>query len=237
MSKMLWILVISLGLAFAFAAYTGIRLGNSLVKRMKSIRVVREPPNEYVDLFKGQDPDSLQFQETTIYRNRNPISRYRYHDLYEILETKLNFSDTGRLCKKLEIVQGGIPPIGFTSSYSAFGIGSIYVDFENLDHPGSDFKKLSLTIQGRGFENAPGNDSVLSYFLEQGYFSIGRSPGDESDIFSSERENYGGSGSSAPTVLLFKSRGNFVFLLVGSPVQEKTKVPQDLLLRLVSGKR
>lgn len=117
MNKTMWILLISLGLAFTVAAYIGIRMGKNFGERMAKTRVFHEPPNEH------------------------------------------------------------------------------------------------------------------------GYFSISRSPGSESDFFSAERENYGGSGSSAPTELLFKSRGNFVFILVVSPVHEKTEVPQDLLLRLVSDKR
>jgi hypothetical protein len=233
MSKTLWILVISLGLVFTVAICVGIRMGISLRKKMGNMRVVHAPPSEYVDLFKGQDTGNLQFQETTVYKNRNPISWYRYDDAYEILETKLNFSDTGRFREKLEISQAPIPPIGFTSSYDVYEIGRIKVNFLNLDQPEGVFKKLSLTIQGRGFENAPRNDSVLSYFLQQGYFSISRSPGGVSDIFSKERDNYGGSGSTSPTALLFKRRGTSVFMIVASPVREKTEVPQDLLLHLV----
>jgi hypothetical protein len=236
MSKTTWIWVILIGLVLGGAICIGIRMANSFVKGIEGRKIIHHPPDEYFDLFKGPDAGNLQFMETIVDRNRNPVSRYRYHGKYEILETKLDFSDTGRLAVKLKIVQAEIQPIGFNDSYDALKTGWIDVNFRDLDQPDSSFTKVSLNIEGRGFENGSGNDSVLSYFLEQGYFSISRSPGGVSDIFSAKGDNYGSSGYSTPTVLLFKSRGNSVFILVGSPVREKTEVPQDLLRRLVNDK-
>ena len=236
MNKSTWILVISIGLVLGGAIYSAIRTGNAFVKAIKGRKVIGHPPKEYFELFKGPDAGNLQFLETIVDRNRNPISRFRYPGKYEILETRLDFSDTGRLAVKLKIVQAEIQPIGFNDSYDALKAGWIDVNFRDLDQPDSSFKKVSLNIEGRGFENGSGNDSVLSYFLEQGYFSISRSPGGVSDIFSAKGDNYGSSGYSTPTVLLFKSRGNSMFILVGSPVREKTEVPRDLLRRLVNDK-
>jgi hypothetical protein len=230
----MWILVISLCVAIAAASYIGIRTVKSLVKRIENRKINVEPPNEYVDLFKGRDAGSLQHLKTIIDNYRNPVSLYRYQDAYEILETKLNFSGTDKLTEKLKIVQAAIRPMGLTDSYDVLKIGRIRVNFENLDQPDSSFKTVMVNIEGRGKENVAGSDSVVSYYLERGYFSISRSPGGESDIFSGEKENNGWSDASVPTVLLFKSRGNSVFMLVGSPLSQKTEVPDDLLLRLIN---
>jgi hypothetical protein len=236
MSKTVWKLVIWIGLPVAAAIYLGVSMGNSFGGWFVSRRIVSHPPREYAELFKGRDSSCLQFLETILDRNRNPISCYRFRDKYEILETRLNFSDTGRLRDKLNIVQAEIPERGLTDSYDEVTTGAMHVDFQDLQRPDSAFRKVTLSIEGRRFDNSPGNDSVVSYFLEKGYFSISRSPGGVPDIFSSQGERRGLSGSTIPTALLFKSRGKFVFVLVGSPVHGKTDVPQDLLLRLVNDK-
>jgi hypothetical protein len=229
----IWILVISLGLLAALAI-CGIRVGNSFVKWMEGRKIIGHPPHEYAELFRGPDSGKLRFLETIVDRYRNPITRFRYPGKCEILETRLDFSDSGKLGDMLNIVQAGIPDMGLTDSYDQLKVGTIAVNFKNLGQPDSSFSKITLRIEGRGFENYPGNDSVRGYFLEKGYFSISRSLHGKSDIYSSEQANHGWSGPSTPTVLLFKSRGNSVFILVGSPIFEKTQVPQDLLLRLVT---
>jgi hypothetical protein len=233
MSRTVWTIIILIVLAVGIASFIGIRIGHSIGKLLRPGRTLGHVPSEYADLLKRPDSE-LQFLETIVDQNRNPISRFRYLNKYEILETWLDFSDTGILRDKFNIVQSDIPGMGFTDSYDALTIGTIYVDFLNRDQPDSSFSKVTLDIEGRGFENNSGSDSVLSYFLEQGYFSIGRSRGAVPDIFSSKVENHGWSGSSTSTVLLLKSRGKKVFLLVAAPILEKTKVPQDLLLRLVN---
>jgi hypothetical protein len=235
MSKTAWIWVISIGLGLA-VVICSIRAGNYIGNWMKSRKIIGHPPNEYADLFKGQDDRNLQFLETVVDRYRNPVSRYRYHGKYQILVTWLNFSDTGRLQNKLNIIRAEIPGMGLTDSYDQLNVGAIDVNFHNLDQPDSSFGKVTLTIEGRGFENNLANDTILSYFLQKGYFSISRSPGEVPDIFSGKGVDHYWPGSSTPTVLLFISRGNYVFILVGSANGEKTEVPPDLLLRLVSEK-
>jgi hypothetical protein len=228
-----WVISISLGLAVVIC---GIRAGNYIWNWMKSRKIIGHPPSEYAELFRGPDSGKLRFLETIVDRYRNPITRYRYPGKCEILETRLDFSDSGKLGDKLNIVLAKTPDMGLTDSYDQLKVGTIAVNFENLDQPDSSFSKVTLRIEGLGFENYPGNDTVRSYFLKQGYFSISRSLHGTSDIYSSVQASRGWSGPSMPTLLLFKSRGNSVFILVGSPVFEKTQLPQDLLLRLVNDK-
>jgi len=231
MAKWVWILLISLVVASILAGYIGVRIWKSFGNRIigMQMQVVHEPPNDYVDLLKGADTSSLRFIETAVPPDRNPISRYLYDSDYNILVTKLNFSDTERLDKKIEMVQMEIP---FDhSSYDGFRIGKVSVNFKELDKPGCSFKKVILILESRGVETAPANDSVLSYRMGEGSFAICRSTHDVPDIYSGYTTvgwNYPG-----PTELLFKRRGNTVFLLAASPVREKTSIPPDLLIRLV----
>jgi hypothetical protein len=224
-----WILLISLAVVFMLAAYIGIRIGKSFGNRIVGTKIIREPPNGYVELLKGADSGSLRFIETAVPPDRNPICRYAYQNDYYILETKLNFSDTDRLDEKIGMVQTEIP---FDhSSYDGFRIGKVSVNFKELDQPDSSFKKVILILESRGVETAPGNDSVLSYRMGEGSFAICRSTHDVPDIYSGYTKvgwNYPG-----PTELLFKRRGNAVFLLAASPIREKASIPPDLLIRLV----
>jgi len=235
MSKTAWIWVISIGLGLA-VVIGSYRAGSNIGKWMNSRQIIGHPPSEYADFFKGKDDRHLQFLETVLDSNRNPISRYRYHGKYEILVIWLNLSDTGRLQDKLNVIRTEIPGMGLTDSYDQLEVGSIDLNFHNLDQPDPGFGKVTLTIEGRGFENNLANDTVLSYFLQKGYFSIGRSPGDVPDIFSGKGVDHYWAVSSTPTVLLFISRGKSLFILVGSPNLEKTEVPKDLLLRLINEK-
>jgi hypothetical protein len=228
MSKWVWILLTPLAVAFIFAAYIGIRIGTSFGNRIIGTEVFHEPPNGYVDLLKGADSGSLRFIETNVPPNRNPVCRYLYDSAYYILETKLNFSDTDRLDEKIGMVQ---TEITFDhSSYDGFMIGKVSVNFKELNQPDS-YKKVSLILESREVEAAPGNDSVLSYRMEKGSFAICRSTHEVPDIYSGYTTvgwNYPG-----PTELLFKRRGKTVFLLAASPAREKTSIPPDLLIRLV----
>jgi hypothetical protein len=232
MSKWVWILLISLGVVFILAAYIGIQIGKSFGEKILSPRKVDRAPEEYLDLLQGADSGKLEFLNTTIYAYGNPISRYRYLDNYEILETKLNFSDTGILGQKLEIRQANISFRGWSEAYDGLRIGRIDVDFIELNRPDT-FKKISLIIEGNGFGNGQVNDSVVSYFMERGSFAISRSPNEVPSIYSSKDDGKASLDPSEPTALLFKRRGNSVFMLAATPIREQTELPKDVLIRLV----
>jgi hypothetical protein len=231
MVKTLLVILIPLTLAVGAAIYVGIRSGKALVKRIQSSKTVGHPPDEYLNLFKDNETDSLMFMDTHLSINRNPISRYRYPGAYEILEYRLSFSDTGRLSERIGIVQGDTRPIG-VEWYDALDIGRIQVDFESFDQPDSSYKNILLTVEGEG-KTTLINDTVICYLLKRGYFSISRSRDAATVVYSSERDGYGGSGSSASTAVLFKRRGKFVYILIASPMGEGKEVPEGFLAELV----
>jgi len=96
MAKWVWIVLISLVVASILAGYIGVRIWKSFGNRIigMQMQVVHEPPNDYVDLLKAADTSGLRCIETAVPPDRNPISRYLYDSDYNILVTKLNFSDT-----------------------------------------------------------------------------------------------------------------------------------------------
>jgi hypothetical protein len=237
MSKWIWILLFFLAAVLVAAAFIGIKLGKFVRNDLMNTRYLGQPPNEYLTLLRGPDSANLQFLETILKPHRHPITRYRYLHRYEILETKITISDTGDLNEKFKVVRKAIPSMGFTDNYAQFQVGRIDVDFKNLDGPDSIFKKVCLIINDRGFENTAKNDSVIAYRLPKGYFGIGRNADDPTDIFSDQQAKKHGIGYySVPTALLFKRRGNNLFLLVASPLEEGTTVPDDLLIHLLGDK-
>ncbi len=231
MVRTLLIILIPLTLVVGAAVYIGIRSGKALGKRWQDSKTVGHPPNEYLDLFKDRDVNNLMHMSTDLSINRHPISRYRYLGAYEILETRLNLSDTGRLGERIGIVQGAIRSIGF-SWYDVLQIGRIQVDFAYFDQPDSSYKNIVLTVEGEGKVTLI-NDTIVCYFLKKGYFSISRSRAAPNVLFSDERDGYGGSGRAAPTALLFKRRGNFVYILIASPRREREEIPEGFLAGLV----
>src|SRR5579871_5851144 len=119
-----WIWITLIGLVLTVVTICGIRVGNSYVKWIESRKVVDRPPQGYAELFKGPDSGNLQFQETTVDRYRNPIARYKYrhHGIYEILETRIDFSTKADLSQKLKIVQAEIPSMGLTDTYDQINV-------------------------------------------------------------------------------------------------------------------
>ena len=232
----MWILVISLGLAIIAGIYIGITIGKSTVTTIMDNRNIDKPPNEYIDLLKGGDSGSLQFLSARVKLYRSPIVEYRYENAYQILETKLSMSGTGSLGEKLEIVLADLSFNHHHDIYEGLPTGRIVVAFKDLDPADSTFKKVRLIIEGKGLENVPRNDSVVSYFMESGSFGINRSPDEEPSIFSSNNDARRSLNPSGPTALLFKRRGNSLFMLVAAPIVEQTGLPKDLLLRLVGDK-
>ena len=232
----MWILVISLGLAIIAGIYVGITIAKSTVTSIMDNRNIDKPPNEYLDLVKGGDSSGLQFLKARVKLYRNPIVEYRYENAYQILETKLNVSDTGSLGETLEIVQADLSFNHRHDRYEGFPTGRIVVAFKDLDPADSTFKKVRLIIEGKGLENFPRNDSVVSYFMERGSFGFHRSPDEVPSIYSSNNDKRLSLNPPGPTALLFKRRGNSLFILVACPILEQTELPKDLLLRLVGDK-
>jgi hypothetical protein len=234
MSRTALTLIISIGLAVAVGIYVGVKSAGSLAKELRGMRFVNRPPDEYLDLFKGPDSGSLQFRDDRLNVNRNPTVRF-YDGAYEILETKFKFPDKGRLSERINIVQGQIAESAY-SWYDEFESGRIVVNLKSFDQPDTGFETMFVNVEGSGFSNALTNDSVFSWVLERGYFSISRSAGGQAVIYSSKNDKRGGSGSTSPTAVLFKRRGNALFVLVASPVGEQTEIPKDLLVRLIGDK-
>jgi hypothetical protein len=232
MVRTLLVILIPLTLLLGAAVYIGMRSGKALGKRLQSSKTVGHPPNEYLDLFIDRDVNSLMHMNTNLSINRSPISKYRYRGAYEILETRLTVSDTGRLGERIGIVRGGIRPIGFSEWYDVIDLGRIQVDFEYFDQPDSSYKNIVLTIEGEG-KTTLINDTVLCYLLKKGYFSISRSRGAPCVLFSDERDGYGGPGRRASTALLFKRRGNFVYIFIASPSRQGEEIPERILADLV----
>jgi len=235
MSRTALTLIISIGLAVVVGIYVAVKSAGSLAKDLQGMRFVDRPPDEYLDLFKGPDSGRLEFRDDRLNVNRNPTVRF-YDGAYEVLETKFKFPDKGRLSERLSIVQGQIA-VSASAWYDEFETGRIVVNLKSFDQPDTGFESLIMNVEGSGFSNALTNDSVFSCVLERGYFSISRSAGSKAVIYSSKNDKRGVSGSSAPTEVLFKRRGNGLFMLVASPVREQTNVPGDLLIRLTGDKQ
>jgi hypothetical protein len=227
-------LIISIGLAVGISIYVAVKSSGSLAKALQGMRFVDQPPDEYLELFKGPDSGRLEFMDNRLNVNRNPTVRF-YDGAYEIFETKFKFPDKGRLSERLSIVKGHLAETA-SAWYDEFETGRIVVNLKSFDQPDTGFESLIMNVEGSGFSNALTNDSVVSCVLERGYFSISRSAGGKAVIYSSKNDKRGASGASAPTEVMFKRRGNGLFMLVASPVHEQINVPGDLLIHLTGDK-
>lgn len=235
MGRTALILIVSLGLAVSIGAYLALKMSAPVTRELRNIRIITEPPDEYLDLFKGRDSARLEVMNARWDARQNPIVRFRYDDSIEVLEAKFAWPGNSGLTERFNIAQRRVADPGF-SWFDSYDLGQVEVDFESFDRPDTGFSTIFLSVEDDGMENAAANDSVISYLLKRGYFSISRSAKGRAVVYSSKRDNAGRSGSSAGTVVLFKRRKNALFLLVASPIREQTEVPNDLLVRLTGDK-
>ena len=163
MSKTAWILILAIGLPVTAAILVARRMAHSLVYSLENTKTIGVAPDEYTQLLNGADSGYLDFRKTTLFKYRDPISLFRYKNEYEILETRLQLPDTGRLADEIEIIHSSLPSNGF-DFYQAIDLGWIQVDFGILERPDTTFRKICLRIDGSGFESPLRSDTVLSYY-------------------------------------------------------------------------
>lgn len=237
MSSTARILVISIGgilLLATGAAFFGISLGKSFRKELLSGKIIGHPPDEYLEVFNGQDSGKLMFMENRLFTNLNPICTFRYGSLYEIVEAKLAFSAGGKLSQRIDLAQDDLPDPAYGNYYETFAAGRISVLFKHPGSPDSALQSIFLTAESKHVNTILRNDSLVCYVINGGYFGVSRARGAPRFIYSKERWD-NDEDAGVPTVLLFKRRGNSVFMLIESPVAHPKKVGSDLLLRRMAG--
>jgi hypothetical protein len=184
----------------------------------------KKPLTEYNNLFTKEAQDKLQILATAKGRNREPCSSYVYDNSFNVFVFKVILTNNlslkrivnyknGASYSNLFVANGGLPSFNFDMNINEGKISYV--------------SKVNFKFDGDSIKSIINNDSLRCYYYRFNTFSISYNDGFYDILAKADR-------SDIPASVLFKKKGNFLYVILMSVAKGKEEMEPQLLYSLIN---